>query len=145
MVTSRSSAWPNAKSAVMKNQLLPPVCTTPLPVALANAQVSWVQCTVLGEQAAPVRSDVAGPEASITLFLSRAIWLTASATAEFVTSATASTRSMSNQRRAMAAARSGLFWWSATSTSGAQPRAAKPASPKASRAATTEPGPPMSA
>jgi hypothetical protein len=99
----------------------------------------------LGVQAEPVRSETAGPEASITLFLSRTIWLTASAAAELVTSATASTPCVSNHSRVITEATSALFWWSATRTSIFEPFAARPESSTARRAAATDPGPPISA
>jgi hypothetical protein len=56
---------------------------------------------VLGEHALPVRSEVAGPTARNTLFLSWMISLTASATDEVGTSAMASTLLTSNHWRAM--------------------------------------------
>ena len=57
-----------------------------------------------------VRSEVAGPTARNTLFLSRMSSLTASATDEVGTSAMASTLSTSNHWRAMLKPISGLFW-----------------------------------
>src|SRR2546422_3356889 len=68
---------------------------------------------VLGEQALPVRSEVAAPETMNALPLSRVIWFTASATPELGTSKIASTLSTSYHWRAMLEPTSGLFWWSA--------------------------------
>src|SRR5512134_2955223 len=97
----------------MKNQLSPPVFTIALPVPFARAHVSYVQWIVFGEHALPVRSELAAPETRNALPLSRVIWLTASATAEFGTSAITSTLSDSYHCRAMLAPTSALFWWSA--------------------------------
>src|SRR5262249_58770828 len=97
----------------MKNHVSPPVFTMALPVPFARAQVSYVQWIVLGEQALPVRSDVAAPDTRNALPLSFVIWFTASATAEFGTSTITSTLSDSYHCRAMLAPTSALFWWSA--------------------------------
>ena len=71
--------------------------------------------------------------------------MTASAGAEAVTSAIASSRSELNHSRALAAAMSGLFWWSAERTSIGLPSTSPPKSSTAIRAAATLPGPVMSA
>src|SRR5712692_4410677 len=129
----------------MKNQLSAPCLTRALPVPLASAHVSYVQWTVFGEQALPVRSEVAADETMKALALSRVIWLTASATPELGTSTIRSTLSTSYHCRAMAEPTSALFWWSAATTSTFMPLAAAPKSSTAIRAATTEPGPARSA
>ena len=100
---------------------------------------------VFGLQALPVRSEVAAPEFRKALPLSRVIWLTASATDEVGTSTMTSTLSTSYQLRAMVEPTSGLFWWSAETISTFMPLAAAPKSSTAIFAATTEPGPAMSA
>ncbi len=100
---------------------------------------------VLGLQALPVRSEVAAPELMKALPLSLVIWFTASATDEVGTSKMASTLSTSYQVRAMVEPTSGLFWWSAPSTSTFMPFLAAPKSSTAIFAAITEPGPAMSA
>src|SRR5678815_5948394 len=97
----------------MKNQLSPPVFTMALPVPLASAQVSYVQWIVLGEHALPVRSELAAPDTRKALPLSRVIWVTARATAEFGTSAMTSTLSVSYHCRAIFDPTSALFCWSA--------------------------------
>jgi hypothetical protein len=71
--------------------------------------VSNAQWNPVGEQSSLVRRVVAGPVASVMRPRSLASCVTASATAEFVMSATAVTPSVSNQRRASAEAMSGLF------------------------------------
>ena len=100
---------------------------------------------MLGEHAFPVRSDVAAPETRKALPLSRVIWLTASATAEYGVSTITSTLSDSYHWRAMFAPTSALFWWSAKMTSTFIPFAVAPKSSTAIRAATTEPWPVRSA
>ena len=101
--------------------------------------------TVFGVQALPVRSAVAAPELSSTLFFSLTRLLTASATPEFGVSAIASTLSLSIHCRAMLTPTSGLFWWSPLTTSIFQPFLVRPESSTAILIATTELGPPMSA
>ena len=76
---------------------------------------------------------------------SRVSWLIASATDEVGTSKMASTLSTSYQVRAIVEPTSGLFWWSAETTSTFMPLRAAPKSSIAMRAATTEPGPVTSA
>ncbi len=74
------------------------------------------------------------------------IWLIASATEEVGTSTITSTPSVSYHLRAMLEPTSGLFWWSAETTSTFRPDLDSfMKSSTASLAATTEPGPPMSA
>src|SRR5438477_11783687 len=97
----------------MKNQVSPPALTTAAPVPFANATVSYVQCTEVGAQALPVRSEAAAPDIRKTLFLLRATSWTASATLEVGTSTIASTPSLPNHWLAIADPTSGLFWWSA--------------------------------
>ena len=84
-------------------------------------------------------------ETSSALFFCFVTWLTASATDEVGTSKIASTLSTSNHWRAILEPTSGLFWWSATTTSTFMPFFAAPKSSTAMRAATTEPGPARSA
>ena len=72
---------------------------------------------VLGVQAFPVRSDVAAPDTRKTLFFSLVMVLTASATEEVGTSTTTSTLSTSYHWRTTLEPTSGLFWWSANTTS----------------------------
>ena len=72
------------------------------------AQVSMVQRTVFGEHCDAVSSRDCELDGSSTLLLARAIWLIASATEEFGTSATASTFSWSNQCRTIVAPTSGF-------------------------------------
>ena len=59
----------------------------------------------------------AAPEISAILFLSLAIFCTASATEVVTSSLTTSTFSRSNHSRALLAAMSPLFWWSAETIS----------------------------
>ena len=72
---------------------------------------------VLGEQALPLRSEVADPEFSKTLFLSLVMALTARPIEDVGTSRMASTLSTSYHCRAMLEPTFGLFWWSANTTS----------------------------
>src|ERR1700704_3508525 len=72
---------------------------------------------VLGVQALPVRSEAAAPETRKTLFFSLVMLLTASATEEVGTSTTTSTLSTSYHWRTTFEPMSGLFWWSAKTTS----------------------------
>ena len=65
------------------------------------------------EHCAPVRSAVAAPEFTNTLFFSFVTAAMASATEEVGTSSTISTPSRSYHLRAIFAPISGLFWWSA--------------------------------
>src|SRR3546814_5898363 len=83
------------------NQVSPPVSTIALPVPWASAQVSYVQWTECGEQALPVMSELAGPEARKSAFLLRRTSLTASATDEVGTSTTTLTASVSTHCRTM--------------------------------------------
>lgn len=55
----------------MKNQRFAPRRVSSRAVPLANAQVSKVHCTVVGEHCGPVRSDVALLEARKARSLSR--------------------------------------------------------------------------
>ena len=84
---------------------------------LASAQLSIVQCTVLGLQPLPVISALNAPVGMNTLSFSCATLAMAKATDEVGTSTMASTPSSSNQRRAIAEPTSGLFWWSAMTIS----------------------------
>ena len=100
---------------------------------------------MFGEQALPVRSESAAPETRNALPFSLVIWFTASATDEVGTSTITSTLSTSYHWRAMLEPTSGLFWWSAETTSTFMPFFAAPKSSTAMRAAATEPGPARSA
>src|SRR5882762_255224 len=126
----------------MKYQESPPVLTIALPVPLASIHVSYVQWIVLGEQALPLRSEVAAPDTRKALPFSRVIWLIASAIEEVGTSTMTSTLSTSYHWRAMLEPTSGLFRWSAESNSTFMPFAGKSAI--AMRAATADPPPPIS-
>src|SRR5215831_14089198 len=97
---------------------------------------------VFGEQALPVRSELAAPETRKALPFSRVTWLTASATPELGTSRITSTPSTSYHWRAICEPTSALFWWSADTISTLMPFFAAPKSSTAMRAATTAPGPP---
>src|SRR5882724_5249591 len=99
---------------------------------------------VLGEQAFPVRSEVAAPETRKALPFSRVIWLIASAIEEVGTSTMTSTPSTSYHWRAMLEPTSGLFKWSAETSSTFMPCLARAKSSIARRAATADPPPPMS-
>src|SRR5215211_7067472 len=123
----------------MKYHVSKPALVKAPPVEFASAQVSYVQCTVLGEQFLPVRSEVPAPETSSTLFFSRTISETASATEEVGTSAMASTPSWSNQWRASAEPMSALFWWSAETTSIGRSLTRPPKSSAAIWVASAEP------
>ena len=96
---------------------------------------------MFGVHLGPVRSDAAAPETRNTLFLSRTISLTASATEDVGTSTITSTLSTSIHVRTTFEPTSGLFWWSALTISTFMPLAAAPKSSTAIRAATTEPWP----
>src|SRR6266850_2438344 len=87
----------------------------------------------------------AAPETMKALPFCLVTSLTASATEEVGTSKIASTLSTSYHWRAMLEPTSGLFWWSAEMISTFIPFLAAPKSSTAMRAATTEPGPAMSA
>ena len=76
-----------------------------------------------------------------TLFLSFAIWETASDALDVATSAIASTPSFSSHFRAMEAAMSGLFWWSAETTSTFTSGLAAMKSSAAIFAASSDPAP----
>src|SRR6185312_11878684 len=130
----------------MKNQVLPPCFTTAVPVPFASIQVSYTQWMVFGEHLLPVRSELPGPEPMKALFFSRVTWLTASATPEFGVSTITSTPSSSYHLRAICAPTSGLFRWSPETTSILNfGWCIFSQSSTAIFAATTEPGPPMSA
>ena len=100
---------------------------------------------VFGEQAAPVSSVVAAPETRNTRSFSLTISVTASATDEVGTSTMTSTSWTSIHSRTMFEPTSGLFWWSAESTSIGAPLTLPPKSSTAIRAASTEPWPARSA
>ena len=97
---------------------------------------------MLGVQRGPVRSEVAAVLLMWTLFFSRQMSFTASATEEVVTSRITSTPSRSIHWRAMLEPTSGLFWWSANRISTLKPRG--PKSCTAWRAQTAEDWPEMS-
>src|SRR5215813_13271878 len=99
---------------------------------------------VLALHFGPVRSDAAAPETMNSLFLLAATWLTASATPEFGTSMIMSTLSTSYHWLATLEPMSGLFWWSALTSSTLMSLLVAVKSAIASFAAAVEPGPPMS-
>ena len=108
--------------------------------------MSNIQWNPTGEHSLLVSAVVAGPENITTLFFSRAMPCTASATAELVRSAMAVTPSRSNHSRALAAPTSALFWLSADTSSIFMPlHSAARQSSMANCAAATESGPPMPA
>jgi hypothetical protein len=76
----------------------------------------------------PVRSAVAAPVTMSIFFFSLDRPWTASATDEVVSSMMESTFSVSYHWRAMLAATSGLFWWSALTISTGTPRTLPPKS-----------------
>jgi hypothetical protein len=82
-----------------------------------------------------------GPLSMMTLSAALATPIAESAGLEAATSISAVTWSTSNHLRAMEAARSGLFWWSAISTSIGRPRTLPPKSSTAIRAAASLPAP----
>jgi hypothetical protein len=96
-------------------------------------------------QALPVKAVLPTAPAMAMRLRSAASCSTASATEELSKPMAISTRSASNQRRAIAAPMSALFWWSATAISTGLPSTVPPASSTAMRAAIAEPGPPRSA
>src|SRR5258706_4533260 len=100
---------------------------------------------VLGEQDLPVRSDVAAPDTRKALPLSFVIWLMASATDEVGTSTITSTPSASYHLLAIWEPTSGLFWWSANTTSTLSPFSFALKSSTAIFAASVDPDPAMSA
>src|SRR5262245_50130245 len=100
---------------------------------------------VLALHLLPVSAEVAAPETMNTLFLSAVIWLVASATPEFGTSTTRSTLSTSYHFVTSEEPTSGLFWWSALTSSTFRFGLILAKSSMASFAAALEPGPARSA
>jgi hypothetical protein len=129
----------------MKYQFLPPRSNTARAVPAVSAWVSSVQWLLTGLHVFDVKSEVAAAVIMTVRFFSLATTWTASAIAVTGRSTTASTFSTSNQRRAMAEATSGLFWWSAETISIGLPFRVPPKSRTAISAAATEPLPPLSA
>ena len=86
--------------------------------------------------------EVAAPTTMSIFFFSFDSSCTASATDDVVNSVIMSTFSVSYQRRAMAPARSGLFWWSAVTISIFWPSTLPPKSSTAIWAASSEYFPP---
>ena len=97
---------------------------------------------VAGAQSSLVRRDVAAPVTMVILFFSLPSACTASATEEFRFSTVMSTPSRSNHCWVTFLAMSGLFWWSALTTSMFLPKILPPKSCTARRAAAKAPGPP---
>src|SRR5947209_10047248 len=97
----------------MKYQSLPPRAIIAAAVVLPVAQASLTHWMVFGEQAFPVRSELAVEDARYVIFESRSSELMVRPTAELGTSTMASTLSTSSHLRAMAEPTSALFWWSA--------------------------------
>src|SRR4026207_2189954 len=105
--------WPSAEVTVTECQPLPPRAIIAAAVVLPVAQASLTHCMVFGEQALPVRSELAVEDARNVIFVSRRSELIVRPTAEFGTSTMASTPSTSSHLRAIADPTSALFWWSA--------------------------------
>src|SRR3954447_5951537 len=101
--------WPRAKLTVRKYQSLPPRCIIAAAVVLPVAQASLTHWMVFGEQALPVRSELAVEDARNVIRESRNSELMVSPTAEFGTSTTASTLSTSSHLRTIAEPTSALF------------------------------------
>src|SRR3954464_13779505 len=97
----------------MKYQSLPPRAIIADAVVLPVAHASLTHWMVLGEQAFPVRSELAVDEARNVILLSRTSELMVRRAGEFGTSTIASTPSTSSHLRAIAEPTSALFWWSA--------------------------------
>ena len=102
--------WPSAKFTVMKYHSLPPRAIIAAAVELPVAQASLTHWMVFGEQALPVRSELAVDDARNVMRLSRSSELMVRPTAEFGTSTTASTPSTSSHLRTIADPTSALFW-----------------------------------
>src|SRR5215213_8907039 len=98
----------------------------------------------VGEQAGPERSDEPADEFRKMRLRSRVRVCTARATEDVGTSETTSTCCVSSHWRTMLDPMSGLFWWSAATTSMGLPSTVPPKSSTAMRAATTDPGPVLS-
>src|SRR3981081_4493310 len=96
----------------MKYQSVPPRPIIAAAVVLPVAQASLTHWMVFGEQALPVRSELAVDEARNVMRESRSNELMVRPTAEFGTSTTASTLSTSSHLRTIAEPTSALFWWS---------------------------------
>src|SRR3954462_7069578 len=103
----------------MKYQDLKPWATIDPPVDTAFSYVSKLQTIELGLHWSSVSEATVADAFSISLSFSRATCATARATDDVGTSAATSTP-LSNHCRAIAAATSGLFWWSALMTSTSQ-------------------------
>src|SRR3954453_17660148 len=97
----------------MKYQSLPPRAIIAAAVVLPVAQASLTHWIVFGEQAFPVRSELAVDDARNVILVSRSSELMGRPTAEFGTSTMASTCPPSSHLRAIAEPTSALFWWSA--------------------------------
>src|SRR5713226_2597719 len=102
--------WPSAKFTVRKYQSLPPRWIIAAAVVLPVAQASLTHWIVFGEQALPVRSELAVDDARNVIRVSRSSELIVRPTAEFGTSTTASTLSTSSHLRTIAEPTSALFW-----------------------------------
>jgi hypothetical protein len=89
----------------------------------------------------PVNAVVPGPESRVMRFFSAATGMTAMAVPLFTMSTAMSTWFSSNHFRAVLEAMSGLFWWSAETTSTGLPSTFPPKSATAILTARTEPGP----
>src|SRR5436305_4442924 len=97
----------------MKYQSLPPRAIIAAAVVLPVAQASLTHWMVFGEQALPVRSELAVDDARNVILESRSSELMVRPTAALGTSTTASTLSTSSHLRTMAEPTSALLWWSA--------------------------------
>lgn len=100
-----------------------------------------VHCAFSGEHFSPRIAVDRPADGMVTRFFWRAISITASAVDAVGKSVIMSTLPWSNHSRARLAATSGLFWWSAATTSTGLPSTLLPISSAAMRAATTEPLP----
>ena len=93
----------------MKNQVSAPRASRAFAALLPSAQVSFTHCTVVGEQALPVRSEVAALEARATRFRSRMHAAYAERDRRVGQVDDRGHPVQSTQRRAMAVPISGLF------------------------------------
>src|ERR1019366_3699187 len=100
---------PSAKFTVMKYQSLPPRPIIAAAVALPVAQISLTHWIVFGEQALPVRSELAVDDARNVIRESRSSELMVSPTAELGTSRRASPLWTWSHFRAIAEPTSALF------------------------------------
>ena len=132
-------------STVTKYQLFGPSAEMAFAVPAASAWLSSAQCVETGEHHLEVKSEVAEAVIITVRFFSLASCCTAAAIGVTGRSTMALTPSVSNQRRAMEEATSGLFCVSACTISILRPFTPPPKSATAISAARIEPGPAESA